>query len=140
MLRKKEGLFQSSDFTMPEIKWLLLITYNFKLKDSKQNQTQYPMYIPQPTAIVTQAPEPTQTPIPYEVTIVNEYDNEENLKESINRLINVDFPVRTGPTTPRYMAPPVRASISLYTSNTSIQIPPFSCTIYDVKISNITTF
>ena len=37
MLRKKEGLFQSSHFTMPEIKWLLLITYNFKLKDSKQN-------------------------------------------------------------------------------------------------------
>ena len=29
-------------------------------------------------------------------------------------LVNVDFPVRTGPTTPMYISPFVRASISLY--------------------------
>lgn len=33
----------------------------------------------------------------------------DGLHSSINLRINVDFPVRTGPTTPMYMSPPVRA-------------------------------
>ena len=35
---------------------------------------------------------------------------------SINRLMNVLFPVRTGPTTPMRMSPPVRAPISRQTA------------------------
>ena len=37
------------------------------------------------------------------------------LTSSINRLINVDLPVLTGPTTPMYISPFVLALISLYT-------------------------
>ena len=43
-------------------------------------------------------------------------------KRSINLLMNVDLPVLTGPTTPRYISPFVLILISLYKSNSLILI------------------
>lgn len=42
------------------------------MKESKQEE-KYPMYIPQPTAIVT--PAPTQEPTPYDIIVVDRYEN-----------------------------------------------------------------
>ena len=42
-------------------------------------------------------------------------DENGKTNKSMNRLINVDLPVRTGPTTPMYISPFVRTFISLYT-------------------------
>ena len=40
---------------------------------------------------------------------------------SMNLFINVDLPVRTGPTTPMYISPPVRSAMLEYSSFLSIQ-------------------
>ena len=43
---------------------------------------------------------------------------------SINSLINVDFPTRTGPTIPKYISPPHRCAIFFIISVVFMMLPP----------------
>src|SRR5690606_35929550 len=45
---------------------------------------------------------------------------------SMNLLIKVDFPVRTAPTTPRYISPPVLSAMSLKISTFSNAYPSYT--------------
>ena len=51
--------------------------------------------------------------------------------------MKVDFPVRTGPTTPMYISPYVLALISLYTLKFSIELPPSVLVQYMLKGSHV---
>ena len=76
------------------------------------------------------------TPVQIDFMTVSSYGSSSESSgmtiNSIKFLINVLFPVRTGPTTPRYISPPVLLFISSYTLYPlSIKKPPCSTvTVY----------